>query len=312
MQDQVEERARELAAHRIPFAQATVVRTCRPASAVPGDRALVLPDGAMDGFVGGTCVESTVRLYGLQVLASGQPILLCITPESSNGSVTREGLLTVHNPCLSGGELHIFLEPRRPVPRILVLGDTPIARNLVAIGPGAGYEIAAVEGPEVDEEALAEAVGVVAASHGRDERQLLSRALRAGVPYVGLVASRARGSAIVADLHETDRGRVRTPAGLPLGARTPGQAAVSILAEIIATPLSEAKSLRAAPADKASWLAAAPMATVDQALDPVCGMPVAAVEQAPHVDAGGRRTWFCSERCRDAFGSGAAGSVDAG
>jgi xanthine/CO dehydrogenase XdhC/CoxF family maturation factor len=77
----------------------------------------------------------------------------------------------------------------------------------------------------------ADAAAVVVATHGRDEEPLLTAALRAGVPYVGLIASVRRGAAVVNGLD--GGGRIHTPAGLDIGARTAGEIALSVFAEII-------------------------------------------------------------------------------
>jgi xanthine/CO dehydrogenase XdhC/CoxF family maturation factor len=63
----------------------------------------------------------------------------------------------------------------------------------------------------------------IAMVHAIDEVKTLESAVRAGVPYVGLVASRKRGEAVVAslDLDDAQRAAVHTPAGLDIGARTP-------------------------------------------------------------------------------------------
>ena len=76
-------RAEALAAAGTPFVWATVVRAERPTSAKPGDSALVLADGQVDGFVGGDCAESTVRVQALEVLATATPRLLRITPSAA-------------------------------------------------------------------------------------------------------------------------------------------------------------------------------------------------------------------------------------
>jgi xanthine dehydrogenase accessory factor len=211
----VQDRAAVLRAQRVPFVHARVVRAERPTSAKPGDEALVLADGSLEGFVGGTCAQDAVRAESLAVLESGETQLVRIAGQ-----------------CQSGGALEVFLEPVVPAPLVAVHGDTPIARALLGFGPALGYHIVPAAGKGFEGVAA-----LVVASHGRGEPDLLAGALRAGVPYVGLVASRRRGEAIVAglDVDEQQRARVRSPAGLDLGARTPEEVAVSILAEIVAT-----------------------------------------------------------------------------
>jgi xanthine dehydrogenase accessory factor len=223
-------RAAALQAERVPYVQATVVRAARPASVQVGATALVLPDGAIEGFVGGHCAEPSVRIHALRVLETGEPLLLRIEPGDGDGAAV-DGAVTVHNPCISGGALEIFLEPRLPAARVHVVGDTPIAVALTELGRGLGYDIVTKEEP------TAEDLAVVVASHGRDEEPALATALDLGVPYVGLVASRKRGAAVVASLEvsDDDKARVHTPAGLDIGARTPEEIALSILAEIVAT-----------------------------------------------------------------------------
>lgn len=203
------------------FVRATVIRVQRPSSVRAGDTARVLPDGTIEGFVGGACAEESVRLHALRVLETGEPLVLRILPGDGEAAA-EEGAVTVSNPCLSGGGLEIFLEPHLPAPRMGVVGETPVAAALRTLAVGLGYEV----GEEGD-------AAVVVASHGHGEEEALARALEAGVPYVGLVASRKRGAAVVESLEAPDRERVHTPAGLDIGARTPEEIALSILAEIV-------------------------------------------------------------------------------
>ena len=221
-------RAAALEAERVPYVQAVVVRAARPASVQVGATALVHSDGTIEGFVGGHCAEPSVRLHALRVLETGEPLLLRIEPGAGDQAAT-DGAVTVHNPCISGGALEIFLEPHLPKPRLRVTGDTPIATALADLGRGLGFHVAAGGDTTADDAA------VVVASHGRDEEQTLAGALEAGVPYVGLVASRTRGAAVIEALEAEDRERIHTPAGLDIGARTPEEIALSILAEIVAT-----------------------------------------------------------------------------
>jgi xanthine dehydrogenase accessory factor len=222
------ERARQLAADRQAFVTATVVRAKSPTSARPGDVALVLADGTIEGFVGGVCAEESVRLHGLRAMETGEPLLLRLVPDAGPDEQVVEGAVTAHNPCHSGGVLEIFLDPTLPAPRVVVVGDAPVAQALRDMAPHVGLEAA-------DGEPGADDLALVVASHGRDEEPALAAALAAGVPYVGLVASERRGELVKASLDVADEllERLRTPAGLAIGARTPAEIALSILAEIV-------------------------------------------------------------------------------
>lgn len=282
-------RAEGLRSGRTPFVVATVVRVERPTSAKPGDRALVLPDGTIEGFVGGVCAESTVRLHALRLLETGESTLLRISAEDAGPAESAEGLIAVGNPCLSGGTLEIFLEAVLPPMLVHVFGESPVARALASVGAAVGCEVRQSGDPGAP--IHPDTTAVVVASHGRHEEEVLTAALAAGVPYVGLLASPRRGSAVVAALpvDEAARAAVRTPVGLDIGARTAPEIAVSVLAEVIA--------LRPRPAKAA----APPAAAVTTATDPVCGMSVAVSPASLYLDDGTSVWYFCGPGCRQAF-----------
>jgi xanthine dehydrogenase accessory factor len=290
---------------RTPFVLATVVRAERPTSARPGDRAVVLPDGTVEGFVGGVCAESTVRLEGLRLLRDGTSTLLRITPAeiAASDPAPVEGMITVDNPCLSGGTLEIFLEAVVPPTVVVVLGDGPIARALARVGAALDHDVRPLlPGEPVD--IPDGAAAVVAASHGRGEEELLTAALAAGVPYVALVASRRRGTAVLDGLDavpERDRARVRTPAGLDIGARTPGEVALSIWADLVAARGD--RTVLPGPAMLPDRAAA------EDAVDPVCGMSVARVPATPTAVVDGTTHWFCGAGCRQGFLDGTHGTA---
>jgi xanthine dehydrogenase accessory factor len=301
----LDRRMADLTADRTAFVRATVVRARRPTSARPGDRALVLADGRIEGFIGGVCAEATVRLHALRALGTGEPLLLRISPDTPADpdeaqAEPEDGALDVGNPCLSGGELEIFLEPQRPAPLVFVLGETPIGRALAGLGAALDYDIRPLSATGCTPETLAGAAAVVVASHGRDEDAVLADAVRCDVPYVALVSSPRRGRAVVAglDLTPRQRERVRTPAGLWIGARTPAEVALSILAEFIAQLRGVSVKSDGGTVTEHGTAAGAEPRT---AVDPVCGMTVAVVADAPCSDAGGERRWFCREACRDAY-----------
>lgn len=304
-------RARELTESGAVFVTATVVRVEHPASAQPGNVALVHDDGEIEGFVGGVCAQNSVRLYSLKAIERGEPLLLRILPdgpaesaEAKNGAnvdpgheiAHDEGSVTVQNPCLSGGAIEVFLEPFLPAPRMIIAGDTPIAAALLRLGPELGLD--AVDSRGSDSGApvpSADDLALVVAAHGRDERAILAAALTAGVPYVGLVASRRRGGAVLDMLRQDGVseeliGRIDTPAGLDIGARTPAEIALSILASIIEVRRHSSTTPR-------SWAAAPPAAAVD----PICGMSVLIAPDALTSQRDGETYYFCGEGCKQAF-----------
>ncbi|HEY6759298.1 MAG TPA: XdhC family protein [Baekduia sp.] len=288
--------AQRLRAERLPFVQATVVRAVRPTSVRPGDTALVLGDGTIQGFVGGTCAQTSVRLYAARALETGEASLLRLIPGAApagGADGAEDGVVVAHNPCLSGGELEIFLDPQLPALRIVIAGDTPIAHALEDVARAAGYEVERGEAGAIAPSATDAAV--IVASHGNDEERSLTQAIEAGVPYVGLVASPVRGAAVRESLDVPDvlRSWVHTPAGLDIGARAPSEIAIAILAEIVSERMAHP---------------APPEAT---AIDPICGMEVVVSDASIHLDVeGGERVYFCREGCRAAYlvEQGAAGA----
>lgn len=338
---------------------ATVVRALRPTSARPGDRALILPDGTIEGFVGGACAESSVRLHGLRVLHTGEAVMLRIVPgperperpageEAAGEEAAQEGmaagraaadstadtgLVTVANPCASGGTLEIFLEGVFPPPLVQVHGDGPIARALAEVGAALGYDMRHLASPVEDSTArdsggpspqastvLADASAVVVAAHGRDEEPVLAAALAAGVAYVALVASRRRGAQVLAalDVPEQAARRVHTPAGLDIGARTVQEIALSIFAEIVAERAAGRSSAAGQPGSAGQPglggqpdSAGRPVAAAGQsataigepgtAVDPVCGMTVAVTEATLRLPHDGGMRYFCGSGCKQAF-----------
>jgi xanthine dehydrogenase accessory factor len=294
--------AKELTDEGSPFVVATVVRVERPTSVDPGDTALVRDDGTIEGFVGGVCAQHSVRLYSLQAIEAGSPLLLRILPDGPGrgAAVAAEedperseeishdgGTVTVQNPCLSGGAIEVFLEPVLPAPRVIVAGDSPIVAALRRIGPELGLAIVTDDVPAPGDLAL------VVAAHGREELGVMRAGLDAGVPYVGLVASRKRGAGVLAQLRELGVAehhvsRVETPAGLEISARTAAEIALSILARVV-----EVRRRRALPQPVTK--------RPNTALDPVCGMTVVVASDTPSLHHAGQTIYFCCLGCKLTF-----------
>jgi len=285
------ERIDELTRSRVPFVQATVVRAQAPSSAHAGDRAIVLADGSIEGFVGGQCATGSVRTAALGALRTGEGVLLRVLPDDGAGGFpATPGASIVVNPCLSGGAMEIYLEPLLPSPALHLVGSSPTAEAVAALAPALGFVVErASEGAQPGG-----AVAVVVSSHGGDEAGAVRAALDAGVGFVGLVCSRTRGEALLEelDLSEDDRRKVFPHVGLDIGARTAPEIALSIMASVVRSIRLE--GLVAAPPSAAP---APPL----QAVDPVCGMTVTVAAGTPRATWEGVDHWFCMPGCRDAF-----------
>jgi xanthine dehydrogenase accessory factor len=260
--------AGRLAAEGKPFALATVVNVERPASARRGDHAIVTPDGALAGWVGGACTEPTVIREALAALADGEA-----------------RVVRVEEVCASEGTIEVLVEPQLPAPLVAVVGDSPAARMLGRLAETVGWRVSR----ELDERADA----VVVATMGQGDEEALEAALAGEGGYIGLVASAKRGSAVLADLRE--RGldeetlaRVRCPAGLDLGPSSQEEIAVAILAELVAWRHTK-------PASTAALVEPV------EAVDPVCGMTVSIAGARELVVHEGRTYYFCGPGCRGRF-----------
>jgi xanthine dehydrogenase accessory factor len=284
--------AGRLAADGKPYALATVVRVVRPASTRRGDRALVTPDGALAGWVGGACSEPIVVREALRALADGEPRLVRIGPAGS-GAGAPDDVVVAESRCASEGVVEVLIEPELPGPMLAVLGEGVAGRTLAQLARVIGWRVA----DQLDPDAAPDAVVVATMGHGDEDA--LASALRSGVGYVALVAS-ARRAAVVLDalraqgVADDDLARVRSPAGRDLGPSTQEEIAVAVLAELI----DWRHGLVGDPSGLAAAGAAAPAPA--EAVDPVCGMTVA-VAGAPTAVRDGVTWYFCSVGCRDQF-----------
>lgn len=278
----------ELSTTGVPFVKATVVRAQEPSSARPGDRAIILADGSIEGFVGGHCAAGSVRTAALDALGSGESMLLRVLPDSDDVFPESPGASIVVNPCLSGGALEIYLEPLLPAPLVHVVGTSPVADAVADVASLLGFVVGRGE-------ALARpATAVVVSTHGGDEAGEIRAALQGGAGFIGVVCSRTRGEALLADLQlsPAEAARVQVHVGLDIGARTAPEVGLSIVGAIVRS--IRVDGLLAAPPGQ---VAPSPV----QAVDPVCGMTVTVGPDTVHAVVGGVDHWFCMTGCRDRF-----------
>jgi xanthine dehydrogenase accessory factor len=329
------DRAAELSAAGRPYAFATVVAVARPTSARPGAHGIVHPDGSIEGWVGGSCAQPVVVREALHALADGQPRLLRLSKNAPTEGRRADDVIELVMTCHSGGTLEIYVEPNLPKPRLWVAGITPIAGALVELGSRAGFEVTLFD-PIADASAFPSATAVrtdtnlvavdreaspyvVVATQGQWDEEALAGALRRDARYVGLVASPTRAAAVRAWLREEtglaeDRlAALRAPAGMDLGAETPEEVALSILAELVqvrrgrasfvASPGPATVAGEAEVAALAAAAGAASLASADDIVttDPVCGMEVDPAHARHLAEHDGTIYAFCSIGCRTRF-----------
>jgi xanthine dehydrogenase accessory factor len=312
------ERASELARQGQAFALATVVWRQGPSSGQLGSRAIITADGEVHGWIGGACAEPTVIREARQVIAEGEPRLLLLgTPDQFGGNVP-EGMTVVPIACQSEGALEVFIEPVQPVPRLVIVGRSPMAQTLAALADALGWRTAVLDGPAFTAADADPATMVVVATQGHGDEDAMEQAVLARPAYLGLVASHRRGAVVLGYL--ADRGlpknqldRVRVPAGLDLGRTSHREIAVAILAELVQLRAAGAIDVAAGEAGGAGAQAdAAKRAAPAETVDPVCGMTVAADESSYPLEHEGVTYYFCSAGCRREFEADPAAYVKRG
>lgn len=294
----VMERAIELSRAGEPFALATVVWRDAPSSGHSGARAIVTADGQVHGWVGGACAEPVLVREAREVIASGRSRLVWLgQPAELDELHVPDGVVAVPIACQSDGALQIFIEPAHTAPDLIIVGRSPMAVTLERLAEALDWRVTAVDDRELSEGVVDPASIVIVATQGHGDEDVLERVLARRPQYVGLVASRRRGEAVIGYL--ADRGtereqldRVRFPVGLDLGHTSHREIAVAVLAELV--------QLRAAGELSAHGSVEVP-APVEQAIDPVCGMTVDVGPDSHPFEHDGHTYHFCCPGCRYAF-----------
>ena len=320
-----------LRAAGVPFVVATVVRAEKPTSAKAGAKAVITDDGALTGWIGGSCAEPTVKREAKRALQDGQPRLIRLCPPEKMGQAPQEGVIEIALTCISGGTLEIYIEPQLAQPHLVVIGHLATAEALVRLGNAMGWQVSLM-GLDVSSErfpqadhvfdhldfskiAITKHTYIVVASHGNYDEDMLVTALQSEAPYVALIASKKRASAILQYLNEANLtqeqiARLKYPAGLDFGAVAPEEIALSILAEIIqrrrqSSDLAHdtsrvSNSLVSTPPGAALQLPIASQVGLE-ARDPVCGMTVEIATAHFRSEYGGTTYYFCAAGCKRSF-----------
>ena len=287
-------RVGELANAGRPFAAVTVVRTEPATSARAGDRAIVFPDGSVEGWVGGGCIGPTARREALAALDDGEPRLVRISPD--DGAAQPNVRLT-RMTCASEGTVDLYVEPFLPRPALLAAGDSPVVDTLAAIAPPLGFRFArlgAGAGPDAEAIPHPRDTWMVVATFGEFDEGAIEVGLRLKLAYIGLVASKRRAGSVLSELRARGYGEeslkvVHSPAELPIRAGDREGISLSVMAEIMSL---RAKRRHTPPEERCG---------TETAVDPVCGMAVEVTGTRHASEHGGRTYHFCRPGCKREF-----------
>jgi xanthine dehydrogenase accessory factor len=309
------------------FAIATVVSRKAPVSSHLGDKAIILEDGSMEGFIGGACSRDIIKKQALEVLNRERPRLVRISPDplpvTSAGSHDE---ICVPMTCVSEGAVDVYVEPQLEKKQLLIVGASPIAIALAKQGKLQSYDVTMVcedseratlgfglEGVQVNLidvkglrdwlESLPTArkglLEAVVASMGHYDEETLTLLAKIKPRYLGLVASRKRGNTVMEFVKDAvsreDLAKVHSPAGLDIFAKTPNEVAVSILAEMIQL------RRRAVSKNMIEEFENLPILQKQEAIDPVCGMTVDVATAKHSYELEGAMYYFCCPHCRKKF-----------
>ena len=239
-----------------PHAVALVTRVQGATAAHPGARTVIGADGiVISGFLGGGCVTGAVRRAAAEALRSGQPVMVALRPQAALDAAgvpageTQEGWHYARNGCPSEGHVDIFVEPVLPAPVLIVLGRGPVADALVQLAEAMGATVTQTAPGQSDcdgfdwADALQDTTrrdAVIVATQGSGDREALRAALASPAGHIGFVASRRKAEKLRdrldnAGIPQEAQTRIQAPTGRDIGARTPGEIALSILAELVAS-----------------------------------------------------------------------------
>jgi len=236
--------AQEMRARGEPFAIATVVRTLGATAAKPGAKALMDIQGTiLQGWIGGGCVRGALAKATQRALAAGAPQMVSLHPQDMldekgiNPGADVEGVRFARNGCPSKGSMDIFVELIMPLPELVIFGDAPVARSLAQLA--AQFQWAVVQGDAQSDlpACKGETRMVVVATPGQGDLDSLNAALGSQAAFIAFVGSRKKfatlSERLIADGEdESAVRRIQAPAGLAIGAVTPDEIALSILAQL--------------------------------------------------------------------------------
>ncbi|MEL7221259.1 MAG: XdhC family protein, partial [Bacteroidota bacterium] len=303
------------------FATAYIVRRKVPSSGKPGDKAIITADGQIHGWIGGGCTRGIILKEALLSMSDRKARLVLISPEAKRTNI--ENTKIYNMTCQSGGEVEVYIEPVLPKPQLLIFGSSHIAMALAKIAKAMEYQVAVVMS-SVDEtlfstadkiHALADFDStkvttipyVIVCTQGEGDADAMAKALSLNASYLSFVASRKKANGTYNELRskgiDFDQLKtIKTPAGLDIGAKTPEEVAISILAEIIQDFRKPGAEITISSTnDKQEKVPQINLMNEDYYINPVCNIPVLKASAKYVLEHEGESVYFCCYGCKVSF-----------
>lgn len=314
MFDQFLNTSQQLFAKNEPFAIAFVINRKVPSSGKPGDKAVIHADGTIEGWIGGGCTRGIVLKEAHLAISTGTPRVVRIAPDGDK--LQQEGIHEYHMTCHSGGTVELYIEPIMPKTHLVILGKSQVAKALAQIASVGDFRVSVfanainqndfstatevVSGLEV-EKIVRSHSHIVVCTQGENDEQAIANALSANPASIAFVASRKKANSV----YKTLRGmgitfdqlkKIKTPAGMDIGAKTPQEVAISILAEIIKSKYEQA-------VEQKDGLDTAPALNNNPAIfiNPVCQVPVDKATAKHVINFKEKDYYFCCDGCKVVF-----------
>ena len=321
------DKAIELRRNNVAYASAQIVRRVAPSSGKPGDQAIITADGQIHGWIGGGCTRGIVLKEALLSLQDRKPRLVSISPNSQPNAAPGTKIYAMT--CQSGGEVDVYIEPVLPKPQLLVFGTSHIGIALAKLAKAMDYRVEVIMS-KVDKAVYADVDQyhelssftptadyqnsfVIVCTQGEGDLQALLQAINLDSRYLAFVSSRKKAQSIFTDLRQHDINfdqlkKIKTPAGIDIGAKLPEEVAISILAEVVATFRESSNTIIDLPQAKSSSTSAGPTAPPkldlkndDFYINPVCQIPVQKSTAKYVLEYSGEKVYFCCDGCKVSF-----------
>ncbi|MEM3186652.1 MAG: XdhC family protein [Conexivisphaerales archaeon] len=253
----------QLAKEREPFAMATIVKTSGSSLGKPGFKVLISKDGRIVyGTLGGVCPESAIAEIALQTMQTGEPrtvkVYLEDTGKALEASIKSKSYDEIHVETNCGGMIEVYVEPYMPIDRVILIGQggkDDVEDALVKLAKLLDYEVIVIDHAPILSEQPDTLIkdldfdistfnfdrndSIVVLTKGERDVPLLEKSLKSNARFIGLLASRKRVNDDLQALKNkgfTDESisRIHAPIGVDIGAVTPMEIAISIMADMIA------------------------------------------------------------------------------